>query len=85
MRRIKVLLLFLPFAAIFARPQEQLPEPGFPIANATQTTRVRTVRGIVVEEHGAVIPKAEIALQRVRAAAPLELPKQKRIPKEGSS
>ena len=67
MRRIKVLLLFLPFAAIFARPQEQLPELGFPVANAAQTTRVRSVKGIVVEEHGAVIPKAEIAVQRVRA------------------
>ena len=67
MIRIKVLLPFLLLAAIFAWLQEQLPELGFPIANATQTTRVRTVRGVVVEEQGALIPKAEIALQRVRA------------------
>ena len=67
MIRITVPLLFLLIATNFARPQERLPELVFPIANATQTTRVRTVRGIVVEEQGAVIPKAEIALQRVRA------------------
>ncbi len=67
MKRIKVLLPFLLLAAIFAWPQEQLPELGFPIANATLTTRVRTVRGIAVDEQGAVIQKAEIALQRVRS------------------
>jgi Carboxypeptidase regulatory-like domain len=73
--RIEVLLLFLLLGTNFARSQEQLPELGFPIANATQTTRVKTVRGIVVEEHGAVIPKAEIALQRVRAGGTVGIAK----------
>jgi hypothetical protein len=44
-----------------------LPELGFPIAKAIQTTRVRAVRGIVVDAQGALIQEVEIALQRVRS------------------
>ena len=63
------------FAAISALSQEQLPEFGFPVANSKQKqpVEVQNVRGIVVDEVGAVIPKADIVLRRKEGEYSVEI------------
>ncbi len=53
--------------------QEKLPELGFPIAKEAQSTKVSGIRGIVVDENGALIPKAELILRRVWRGHTLEI------------
>ncbi|HWX92212.1 MAG TPA: carboxypeptidase-like regulatory domain-containing protein [Terriglobales bacterium] len=53
-------------ATTVASAQEPLPEFGFPVANPKQekAVEVRRIRGIVVDENGAVIPKAKVVLRK---------------------
>jgi hypothetical protein len=46
--------------------QESLPELGFPLASSTKrgAIKVRSIYGIVADEHGAVIPAADVIVRQ---------------------
>ena len=75
MRAHAAILVLVLSAAISALSHEQLPEFGFPVANSKQKPpiEVQSVRGIVVDEVGAVIPKAEIVLRRKEGEHSVEI------------
>jgi hypothetical protein len=59
-----------------------LPELGFPIAKENQITRVASICGIVVDENGALIPKAEVILRRVKGGHTVEIARVETGPEE---